>query len=233
MARSQFLLPSHAELRPLSRVAVADPAEQAAWEAAVLLLSGVGAACCVQFMDLDLRLPGHAILRTVIPLTLGFALAPRRMAGVAMSLSAAATTGGLWAAGFDHGGFGAMTSLLLCGPIFDVALWRAKSGWSVYLRCAAAGLAVNMIALAVRASDKLILQGALRGMGRGAGTGGGGGRGLGSGVGVGRGGSVAREFSDWWPTALPTYAAFGLLAGLVMALLLFRWAPRQRPGVAP
>src|SRR6476661_619305 len=57
-------------------------------ELAILLLAGALAACSVVLIDLNLRLPGHAILKAVLPITLGFALAPRAGAGVAMSTGA-------------------------------------------------------------------------------------------------------------------------------------------------
>ena len=40
-------------------------------------------------------------------------------------------------------GIGALTSLCLIGPMLDVALWRTKSGWPVYLSFALAGCRAN------------------------------------------------------------------------------------------
>ena len=221
MPPAQALLPSHTGLRPLSRLALDGAAERSAVEVAVLLAAGTAAACCVHFLDFNLRWPGHAILRTIVPVTLGFAVAPRRFAGAAMSLSAAATTAILWTLGFERAGLGAMTSLLLCGPVFDAALWKARTGGSVYLRSALAGVVVNLMAFAVRAGDKVIVERAVRGMG----TGGGGGRGGGGGA-----GRMAAEAARWWQAALPSYIVCGLLAGLVMAVVLFRRKPRKTPG---
>lgn len=225
MAFASTLLPSHTGLRPLSRLAVDDATDQSAWEVAAIVAAGAAAATCVHFLDFNLRLPGHAILRTVVPVTLGFAVAPRRRAGAAMSLSAAATTAILWVLGVEHAGIGAMTSLLLCGPMFDLALWKAKTGWSVYLRCAVVGLLVNLVAFGVRAGDKLIVERAVRGMGNG----GGGGRG-GGGGGAGR---LAADAARWWQAALPSHIIFGVLAGLIMAVILFRRTPRKPLGTEP
>jgi hypothetical protein len=166
-------------------------------EWAALLLAGAGAALAACFLDLGLRLPGHAILRSVFPMALGLALVPRQGAGLVMGAGALLTAGGLRLAGLGPGA-GALTSLLLIGPCLDLALWNASAGWRVYLRFALAGLAANLAALAVRGGLKLV------------------------GVDVG-----SRPWEAWWPVAIGTYALFGIIAGLVSAVAWFRLGPNR------
>ena len=124
-------------------------------EMAVLLGAGVLATVATAFFDFGLRIPGHAILRAVFPMSLGLALAPRRMGGLVMGLGAMGSALVLTAGGMAALGSGAMTSLLLTGPMLDLALWRPRHGWSLYVGFALAGLGSNLAALAVRAGAKL------------------------------------------------------------------------------
>ena len=48
--------------------------------------------CCCFGLHLGLRVPGHAILKCVFPLALGFALVPRGFAGSVMGSAALAAT---------------------------------------------------------------------------------------------------------------------------------------------
>ncbi|HYW80700.1 MAG TPA: hypothetical protein VE890_14060, partial [Thermoguttaceae bacterium] len=100
---------------------------------AVLLGAGVCAALSTVFLDAGLRIPGHAILRAVFPMALGLSLAPRRMGGMVMGSAALGSVLLIKAGGAGGVGVGALTSLALTGPLLDVALWRARSGWRLYL----------------------------------------------------------------------------------------------------
>jgi hypothetical protein len=115
------------------------------------LLLGLGALAAVLATSLEfrLRLPGHAILRGVLPLTLGLALVPRRFSGSVMGASAVLTLLVLRQAAGIAVGSAAVTALVLTGPLLDLALWNARPGWRLYLRLALAGLACNGLALAV------------------------------------------------------------------------------------
>jgi hypothetical protein len=118
-------------------------------EAAVLLLVGAGAAVLSASLDLHLRIPGHAIIRSVFPMAFGLALVPRRCAGVCMGAGAWAASFLLRAGGWGIGP-GALTSLCLTGPCLDLALLGARGGWRLYPRFVLAGLASNLLALVMR-----------------------------------------------------------------------------------
>ena len=180
-----------------------EPATHAEW--AALVLAGAGAALAAAFIDLGFRLPGQAILRSVLPMGLGLALVPRRGAGSVMGIAALATALGLRGMGAAALGLGATTSLCLTGPFLDLALTTARYGWQIYLGCGLAGLSSNLAALAIRGGGKL------------AGVGGGG-----------------RRIDDWWSQAWFTYPACGLAAGLLSALVWFHLWPgrRERPQTA-
>ena len=57
----------------------------------LLFLCGAAAASTTGFIRLGLRIPGHAIVLVVVPMALGLALAPRRLAGFVMSAGAFGT----------------------------------------------------------------------------------------------------------------------------------------------
>jgi hypothetical protein len=156
----------------------------------------MAAACATAFLDFNLRVPGHAILRAVFPMAFGLALAPRQFAGAVMGASAMLSVGLLNFAGAAQVGFGAMTSLALTGPLLDLALWRARRGIGIYFGLAMAGLASNMVALAIRATAKAL----------------------------GLDGPGTRGLANWWPQAVVTYALCGLLAGGLGAFIWFRFA---------
>jgi hypothetical protein len=167
---------------------------------AVLLGAGVTAALATVFLDFSLRIPGHAILRVVFPLALGLSLAPRRMGGMVMGTAALGSLLMIKAGGTVAPGVGAVTSLLLIGPFLDAALWRARSGWRLYLAFAVAGLATNLAALTVRAGTKFI----------------------------GFDHLAARPLAAWWLQAVGTYALCGIVAGLLSALVWFRFSSDDR-----
>ena len=132
-------------------------------EPTVLVFLGFAAAVLTLNLDLDVRLPGHAILRSVFPFALGLALVPRRGAGTVMG--SAALVGVLFG-GMAHGapGWGASTSLLLTGPALDLAVRRANAGRGVYLALVAAGVAVNLVAFTIRFGARVVSPGAGRPM---------------------------------------------------------------------
>lgn len=173
--------------------ATLDRVTPAEW--AVLVAAPFLAATCEAYLQLNLRLPGHAILRVVFPLAVGLALAPRRQSGAVMSSLGVAFVvlyNVVLAAGI---GLGAMTSLALTGPVLEIASRSARPGWRLYLRFAAAGLLINLLAFAVR-------------WGAGA-------------VGVDR--LPKWQVGGGWPLAAGSYALCGAIAGLVSAAILFRW----------
>ena len=73
---SIVILPLHRELQATSRLqawTVADDQVRLR-EWIILGLAGFCAATATQFLDFSLRIPGHAILRAIFPLTVGLAL---------------------------------------------------------------------------------------------------------------------------------------------------------------
>ena len=173
----------------------------AVWEVLLLLLAGGTAAALTMLVDWKLRIPGHAILRTVFPMTLGLALVPRRNAGLTMGAGALGTSAlllGLFPGRADFS-LGSSTSLLLMGPLLDRAAAGCRPGWSVYLRLATAGLLCNSLAFGVRATGKL----------------------------VGWEHVGGRPLTSWLGQAAWTYPLCGMAAGLISAVLLFRWSPES------
>jgi hypothetical protein len=199
------VLPVHDGLFASSRLpSLAHPGRRiAVVEAAVLILIGVGAALSGLLPDFHLRIPGHAILRSVIPMALGLALVPRRLGGSMMGASALATAFSLKASGFGGFGAGALTSLGLTGPLLDVALLWAGRGWHLYIAIVLAGLVSNLLALLVRGGLKSFSLD----------------------------GPSGRLVEEWWMQALFTYPACGILAGLISAFFWFQLRRSQR--IAP
>jgi ABC-type Co2+ transport system permease subunit len=191
--------PLNAPLAASSRVGIAAERLGSSPLASVVLLAllGAGAAVLAQRVDLPVRVPGHAILLGVLPFALGLALVPRSFAGCVMGSGALAA---LLADGSLRGGpgWGAATSLLLTGPILDLAVRRARSGRAVYLAFLAGGALANLAAFAVRLGAKLLLH------------------------------DGTRPLASWWPEAILTYTLCGVIAGLVSAAVWFRFAPPPR-----
>jgi hypothetical protein len=120
-------------------------------ELALLVAAGALAAAAVAFIPLQLRIPGHAILKAALPVVLGVALVPRGFAGTIAGIAAAATSGLFLAAGVGNLQPAAVASLLAIGPAIDLAMTGARSaGPALYLRFAAAGMLANVLAFAVR-----------------------------------------------------------------------------------
>jgi len=165
--------------------------------------AGVATALCVNFIEGGLKIPGHAILRSILPLSCGIALVPRRMAGCFIGLTAYLSTLALESFHFEIAGLGARASMVLIGPAMDIALWYTRGGWWVYLQCALAGLAANLVAVAVRTFNP------------------------------GDGGASGNQliFGYSWQGAAPwTFAICGLLAGLASGLLWFHWTAAPPKG---
>ncbi len=174
-------------------------------EMLLLLLCGAAAAAATGFIRLGLRIPGHAIILAVIPMALGYALTPRRLAGLVMSAGAFGTATAFSLAGLTRYGTGAIISLSVTGLVMDLALARARNGWRLYLGMILAGTGANLLALTSRGASKLL--------------------------GLDFGGGM-RPFADWWSQAAVTYTLSGAVAGLIGALCCFRLLngrSKQRP----
>ncbi len=196
-------LPRHDALQQATRLPWLGQAEAALpiLEFAALLLFGAMAASASVLWDWSLRIPGHAILRAVFPMAMGLAFVPRRGAGTVMGLGAVLSLFWMKLGGQATPGWGASTSLLLTGPMMDLALWSAKPGWRIYISFALAGFATNFVAFAIRALTKYA-----------GGPGGGG-----------------RSFAGWWPEAVFTYAICGVVAGVISAAVWFHAAGPKLP----
>jgi hypothetical protein len=168
-------------------------------ELLLLLSCGAAAAAAVAYVKLSLRIPGHSIVLAALPLVLGLSLAPRRLAGSVMSAGAVGTAWLLTAAGGASFGAGSSVSLLLIGPMMDVAVRHARGGWRVYAALVLAGVATNLLALGSRAAFKLL----------------------------GLDLADARPFDSWWLQASMTYMLSGVVAGLLGALCWFHFNDRS------
>ncbi len=198
---SAWVLGLHRELRAGGRLSALsrDGSQIRAAEWSVWLLMGMAAACASALPDWNLKVPGHAILRSVFPMALGLSLAPRRGAGGVMGIVAALTALALRFSGTAEVGFGALTSLSLTGPLLDVALWKARAGWRLYAGIILAGLSSNLIAMGIKVAEKLLMSG----------------------------GGGKRSFASWLAQAAWTYPLCGIVAGLVSAAVWFRWQSRE------
>ena len=165
-----------------------------------LLALGVGAGVVTSVWDFQLKVPGHAILRSVPLLAVGLATVPRRNAGWLLGLGAAVGVLGVHLCGGSTPGLGAGTSLLLLGPVLEWALRSATTGMRIYRSFVWAGLISNLAAFATRATPKLMGWEASRG----------------------------KPFAAWAPMALASYVVCGVLAGLISAWICFRLRDRAR-----
>jgi hypothetical protein len=171
-------------------------------ECLLLLTCGASSAAAIAFIKLSLGIPGHSIVLAALPMALGMSLTPRRFSGSMMSVGALATAWSLTQFGGVRFGSGAFASLLLLGPIMDVAMSRARTGWRVYASLVAAGVVTNTLALGSRALPKLLgfdLPG-------------------------------ARPFDSWWLQASITYTLSGVVAGLLGAFCWFQFNDRNGRG---
>lgn len=172
-------------------------------ELLLLLICGAAAAAAVGYVKLSLRIPGHSIVLAALPMVLGLSLAPRRLAGSVMSAGAIGTAWLLTAAGGAGFGSGSSVSLLLIGPMMDVAIRHARGGWRVYAALILSGVAANLLALGSRAAFKVL------GLDLAAG---------------------ARPFDSWWLQASVTYTLSGAIAGLLGAACWFHFNDRPTRG---
>lgn len=170
-------------------------------EIAVLTLCGIGAALLSAYGQVPLRIPGHAIIRSVFLMALGLALVPRHGAGLCMGGAALATIMALRVTGLAQMGAGATVSLVVTGPFLDLAVLGAKSGWRLYLGLMLAGVATNLSALLVRGGVKELMPVT----------------------------SAGRPFMEWLAQAALTYPLCGAIAGLISAVLWFRLQTRRHP----
>src|SRR5947208_2173071 len=88
-------------------------------EIVCLLACGALAAAAIGFVHLSLRVPGHAILRAALPMSMGLALVPRRFAGIIMAFGAGITATAMSAAQLGTFPPTAMLSVLALGPAID------------------------------------------------------------------------------------------------------------------
>lgn len=168
-------------------------------EIILLLFCGGAAATASGLIKLGLRIPGHSIVLSMIPMALGLALAPRRLSGFIMSAGAFSTAVAFNHMGLAHFGSGAFISLCLLGPVMDLAVSRARSGWRLYSGLILAGICTNLLALGSRSMSKLL----------------------------GLDFSGTRPFGTWWAEAAMTYTLSGALAGLICALCFFHLHSKQ------
>jgi len=169
-------------------------------ELGLLLACGALAAMAVAALQqVRFQVPGHAILRGVIPMALGLALVPRRSAGTAMSVGAGVTAAFITLGGFGRIQAPAMLSVLLLGPVLDLALAGQPTAWRLYARFIVAAVAANVLAFGLRFAL------ALAGWQLGGGAG----------------------FRSFWPVALMWFVICGAIAGLVSAALWFRLSSRR------
>jgi hypothetical protein len=167
-------------------------------EIILLLFCGGAAAATSGLIKDGLRIPGHSIVLSMIPMALGLALAQRHLSGFIMSAGAFSTAAAFNHIGLAHYGSGAFISLCLLGPVMDLALTKARSGWRLYSGLILAGIATNLLALGSRGMSKFL--------GLDLGT---------------------RPFATWWSQAIVTYTLSGALAGLICALCFFHLRKRQ------
>ena len=192
------MLSRHSGLAATTRLKVlaVDSVSAPAADWILLFVFGSMAAFCSACLDLGIqRVPGHAILRVVFPLALGFAVVPRRGAGTVMGVAAFLVASLLSLSGIrgEGLGVGAMTSLVATGPLLDWTLRRANSGWKQYAGFTLAGICSNVLALLVRGTLKAT---GFELPGR-------------------------RPLLDWLAQACVTYVLCGLVAGLISAVILF------------
>ncbi len=123
-------------------------------ELAILVAAGVVAATAVAALQLQIHIPGHAILKAALPIVAGMARRCERMGyGTIMGVLPPHSTGIAVHPRFTLGSGNRRIwwQLLAIGPAIDIALaYRASSGWRLYLRFALAGLLANTLAFFAR-----------------------------------------------------------------------------------
>jgi hypothetical protein len=135
-------------------------------ELACLLACGALAAVTIGALHLSLRVPGHAILRGALPMTLGLALVPRHWAGTIMAVGTGITAAAMTFANIGSFPSTAILSVFALGPVLDVALLGKSTGWRLYGRFIAAGVVANLFAFALKMAGVQIGIDALGGSGQ-------------------------------------------------------------------
>lgn len=202
-------MPLESHLQHSSRLESLSLLEQSRVRELLFLISmGILAAVLSTFLKTHLRIPGHSILKVVLPISFGFAAVPKRYVGSVMGCSALccalvfrtvlpATGGSL--------GVGALTSLVLFGPILDFSLRYLQRPVSAWFLLALSGLATNAAAFLVRGGFKFL----------------------------GRDEGAKRLLADWLSVAMVSYAVCGLLAGLICGMVFFRYRPASQEEEGP
>jgi hypothetical protein len=116
-----------------------------------------------------------------------------------MGSGAGVAAGMMMMSGFGRFQPAALLSVLLLGPVLDVALSGRPTGWRLYARFVAAGVVANCAAFATRFAVAVLgyrLQG-------------------------------GRQFLEFWQAALGSFLVCGAVAGLVSAALWFRLSSRR------
>jgi hypothetical protein len=163
-------------------------------EIGTLLLCGIVSAIVVCGFQLRIRIPGHVILGAVLPMSLGMALVPRRLTGALMPISAAGTAAIMYLCGGNVRA-AAIVSLVALGPFWDLAALGTAHGWRLYVRFVLAGAIANLIAFAARWSTAML----------------------------GWEPQGSRRVLTFWPSALASFILCGAVAGLISAIVWFRW----------
>jgi hypothetical protein len=168
-----------------------------AMEIGTLLLCGIVSAITTGILQLrGIRIPGHVILVAVLPMSLGMALVPRRMAGGVMSATAVVTAALMFFFGLGNLRAAAFVSLAVLGPLLDLAALGTTLGWRLYVRFVVAGSVANLIAFAGRWTSATMgweIQG-------------------------------SRRVLTFWPSAMASFILCGAVGGLISATVWFRWS---------
>jgi hypothetical protein len=190
------LQPTLADAGRLPRVTSVDRLSLA--EVGVLALAGLATACGEAWIHLSLKVPGHAILRAIVPMMVGLALVPRRGAGTAMGFFAGAGALLLNCLPGEGISIASGIAMILVGPAIDLALIGAKASYGLYARFAAAGVLANLAALAIKV------------------------------LAINAGLLVQKEpLATYLVRAFPSYLICGAIAGLIGGAVCFRARPTE------
>ena len=160
----------------------------------ILVCFGILAGIAFTQIKLSIGIPGHAIIKIMIPMAIGLSLAPVRSAGAIMGISGLVTALISQILTKSTGtGTGAYTSLVCTGVLIDLTLYFANTGWKLYSGLMISGLIANVIALYVRSGFKSFFR------------------------------IDVIDFNTWSQTAAFTYPICGLLAGLLCSLVVFKF----------
>jgi hypothetical protein len=170
-------------------------------EIAILATAGIAAALAIGLIRMQIRIPGHAILRAAIPMAVGLSLVPRRSSGTMMAIFAGLAVGGMHLGGMGRFQPAAVVGLIALGPLLDMSMVGSPQGWRVYLRFILAGVAANLLSYESRLATAFF--------------------------GWEQGGS--RQFANFWMPAIVSFALCGAVAGLIGAAACFRLRARKEP----